>query len=212
MALKALEKEFETEIKLRNELNIIIEKELSIIAIVGEQMKNTPGISANLFTSLGRNGISVIATAQGSSELNISIVIKKESLHKALNVIHEGFFLSHYKELHLYLVGAGTVGGNLLKQIMNQQEVLLRDHHLKINVVGICRSKLMLLNPEGINLASYREELEKQGERADIELFIQKMQYLNLRNSVFIDCTADAGIAATYQTGSQFLCFGGNRQ
>ncbi|HLO57851.1 MAG TPA: bifunctional aspartate kinase/homoserine dehydrogenase I [Bacteroidales bacterium] len=198
-AWKALQSEFETEIKVRNELNIVIEKDLSIIAIVGEQMKNTPGISANLFSSLGRNGISVIATAQGSSELNISIVIKKESLNKALNVIHEGFFLSHYRELHLYLVGAGTVGGNLLKQIQNQQEILLRDHHLKVNVIGICRSKLMLLNPEGINLSGYREEMEKLGEKADIELFIQKMQFLNLRNSVFIDCTADATIAATYQ-------------
>jgi aspartokinase/homoserine dehydrogenase 1 len=198
-AWKALQSEFETEIKVRNELNIVIEKDLSIIAIVGEQMKNTPGISANLFSSLGRNGISVIATAQGSSELNISIVIKKESLNKALNVIHEGFFLSHYRELHLYLAGAGTVGGNLLKQIQNQKEILLRDHHLKVNVIGICRSKLMLLNPEGINLSVYREEMEKLGEKADIELFIQKMQFLNLRNSVFIDCTADATIAATYQ-------------
>jgi aspartokinase/homoserine dehydrogenase 1 len=197
--LKALKTEFESEIKVRTELNIHIEKDLSVIAIVGEQMKNTPGISANLFTSLGRNGISVIATAQGSSELNISVVIKKESLHKALNVIHEGFFLSHYRELHLYVVGAGTVGGNLLKQIMNQREVLLKDHHLKINVIGICRSKLMLLNPEGINLVTYREEMEKQGEKADIELFIQKMQYLNLRNSVYIDCTADSHIAGTYQ-------------
>jgi len=200
LALSSLEKEFEPEIRLRNELNIIVEKELSIIAIVGEQMKNTPGISANLFASLGRNGISVIATAQGSSELNISIVIKKESLHKALNVIHEGFFLSHYKELHLYLVGTGTVGGNLLRQIMNQQETLLKEHHLKINVVGICRSKLMLLNPDGINLVNYREVMEKEGERSDITLFIQKMQYLNLRNSVYIDCTSDAGIAATYRT------------
>jgi len=198
-ALTALAHEFEPEIKLRNELNIIIEKKLSIIAIVGEQMKNTPGISANLFTSLGRNGISVIATAQGSSELNISIVIKQDSLHKALNVIHEGFFLSHYRDLHLYLVGTGTVGGNLLKQIMNQQDILLRDHHLKINVVGICRSRLMLLVPEGINLARYREDMEKMGERADIELFVQKMRYLNLRNSVFIDCTADDGIAGTYE-------------
>jgi aspartokinase/homoserine dehydrogenase 1 len=198
-ALKALEAEFETEIKLRNVLNIVIEKELSVIAIVGEQMKNTPGISANLFTSLGRNGISVIATAQGSSELNISVVIKKESLDKALNVIHEGFFLSHYRELHLYLVGTGTVGGNLLKQIMKQQEVLLREHHLKINVVGICRSKLMLLKPDGIDLANYRDDMEKQGEKADIELFIQKMKYLNLRNSVFIDCTADAHIASSYK-------------
>jgi aspartokinase/homoserine dehydrogenase 1 len=197
-AIQALETEFESEIKVRSELNILHEKNLSIIAIVGEQMKNTPGISANLFTSLGRNGISVIATAQGSSELNISVVIKKENLKKALNVIHEGFFLSNYRELHLYLVGAGTVGGNLLKQIMNQQEVLLRDHHLKINVIGICRSKLMLLNPDGINLATYREDMEKQGEKADIELFIQKMQYLNLRNSVFIDCTAEAQIAGIY--------------
>ncbi len=197
-ALKALEAEFEPEIKLRNVMNILIEKDLSVIAIVGEQMKNTPGISANLFTSLGRNGISVIATAQGSSELNISVVIKRESLVKALNVIHEGFFLSHHRDLHLYLVGAGTVGGNLLKQIMNQQEVLLREHHLKINVVGICRSRIMLLNPEGIDLIHYREEMEKQGEKADIELFIQKMKYLNLRNSVFIDCTANPNIAGTY--------------
>ncbi len=198
-ALKALEAEFEPEIKLRNVLNIRIEKDLSVIAIVGEQMKNTPGISANLFTSLGRNGISVIATAQGSSELNISIVIKRESLVKALNVIHEGFFLSHHRELNLYVVGAGNVGGNLLKQIVNQQDVLLREHHLKIKVVGICRSKLMLLNPDGISLARYREEMEQQGEKADIELFIQKMQFLNLRNSVYIDCTADPHIAKTYR-------------
>ena len=205
-ALGSLEKEFEPEIKLRNELNIVIEKDLSIIAIVGEQMKNTPGISANLFSSLGRNGISVIATAQGSSELNISIVIKKENLHKAMNVIHEGFFLSHYKDLHLYIIGAGTVGGNLLQQIMNQQEILMREHHLKVNVVGICRSKLMIMNPDGINLATYRETLEKEGERADIELFIQKMHYLNLRNSVYVDCTADAGIASTYkQVMSSFV-------
>jgi aspartokinase/homoserine dehydrogenase 1 len=198
-AMTALTHEFESEIKLRNELNIDIEKDLSIIAIVGEKMKNTPGISAILFSSLGRNGISVIATAQGSSELNISIVVRKEGLHKALNVIHEGFFLSHYRELHLFLVGIGNVGGNLLKQIMNQQEILLRDHHLKINVIGICEKELMLLNPEGINLSNYIEEIEKQGERTDIELFIQKIQYLNLRNSVYIDCTADPLIAATYR-------------
>lgn len=199
LAISSLEKEFEPEIRLRHELIIRIEKDLSIIAIVGEQMKNTPGISANLFASLGRNGISVIATAQGSSELNISVVIKKESLHKALNVIHEGFFLSHIRELHLYLVGTGTVGGKLLKQIMSQQDILLRDHHLKVNVVGICRSRFMLLNPDSINLSNYREELEKEGEPADIDLFIQKMQFLNLRNTVYIDCTADARIAATYK-------------
>ena len=197
-AMLLLEKEFEAEIKLRSELIIHIEKELSVIAIVGEQMKNTPGISANLFSSLGRNGISVIATAQGSSELNISVVIKKESLKKALNVIHEGFFLSHIKELHLYMMGIGTVGSQLLDQIKNQKQKLLEEHKLNINVIGISSSKKMLMVPEGIDLENYAELIEKQGERADMDLFLQKMRYLNYRNSVFIDCTANEKIAATY--------------
>ncbi len=199
-ALKAIEEQFEPERRLRDDIHIMVEKELSVIAIVGEKMKNTPGISANLFTSLGRNGISVIATAQGSSELNISVVVLKESLKKALNVIHEGFFLSHYKDLHLYLVGTGTVGGKLLTQIRDQQEILMREHHLKVNVVGICNEYKMYLNPDGINLSKYEEHLESQGEKTDMDLFIQKMQYLNLRNSVYIDCTANPGIADTYQT------------
>ena len=198
-AVHALEKEFEPEIKLRNELNIQIEKDLSIIAIVGERMKNTPGISANLFSSLGKNGISVIATAQGSSELNISVVIRKESLRKALNVIHEGFFLSHYKELHLYLVGIGKVGSILLTQIKIQQEKLLESHSLKINVIGISNSKKMLIVQDGIDLSNYKEELNTSGEKIDIDLFIQKMKYLNQRNSVFIDCTANENIASRYK-------------
>jgi aspartokinase/homoserine dehydrogenase 1 len=198
-AIEILEKEFEPEIKLRNELNILIEKELSIIAIVGEKMKNTPGISANLFSSLARNGISVIATAQGSSELNISVVIKKESLKKALNVIHEGFFLSHIKELHLYLMGIGTVGSKLLDQIETQKAKLLEEHKLNINVIGISNSRKMLMVQDGIDLKNYAELLEKQGERADTDLFLQKMRYLNYRNSVFIDCTASEKIAATYE-------------
>jgi aspartokinase/homoserine dehydrogenase 1 len=198
-AVTAIEKEFEPEIKLRNELNIQIEKDLSIIAIVGERMKNTPGISANLFSSLGRNGISVIATAQGSSELNISVVIKKESLRKALNVIHEGFFLSHFKELHLYLIGIGKVGSILLTQIKKQREKLLESHGLKINVIGISNSKKMLIVQDGIDLEKYKEELNASGEKLDIDLFIEKMKYLNQRNSVFIDCTADENIAAHYK-------------
>lgn len=198
-AVEILEKEFEPEIKLRNELNILIEKELSVIAIVGEKMKNKPGISANLFSSLGRNGISAIATAQGSSELNISVVIKKESLKKALNVIHEGFFLSHIKELHLYLMGIGTVGSKLLDQIKTQKAALLREHKLNINVIGISNSKKMLMEQDGIELDNFAELLEKQGERADTDLFLQKMRYLNYRNSVFIDCTASEKIAGTYE-------------
>jgi aspartokinase/homoserine dehydrogenase 1 len=198
-AIEALEKEFETEIKLKNELNIQIEKNLSIIAIVGERMRNTPGISAILFSSLGKNGISVIATAQGSSELNISVVIRKESLKKALNVIHEGFFLSHYKELHLYVSGLGKVGSSLLAQIRNQQEKLLKSHKLKINVIGITNSKKMVIVQDGIDLKKYREDLAQSGEKADIDLFIEKMKYLNLRNSVFIDCTASEDIASRYK-------------
>ncbi len=198
-AIEILEKEFEPEIKLRNELNILIEKELSVIAIVGEKMKNKPGISANLFSSLGRNGISVIATAQGSSELNISVVIKKESLKKALNVIHEGFFLSHIKELHLYIMGIGTVGSKLLDQVKSQKAALLKEHKLSVNVIGISNSRKMLMAPDGIDLDNYAELLEKQGERADTDLFLQKMRYLNYRNSVFIDCTASEKIAAIYE-------------
>ncbi len=198
-AIEILEMEFEPEIKLRSELNIVIEKELSVIAIVGEQMKNTPGISANLFSSLGRNGISVMAIAQGSSELNISVVIRKESLKKALNVIHEGFFLSHIKELHLYLMGIGTVGSKLLEQIKIQKAKLLQEHKLSINVIGISNSRKMLMAQDGIDLNNYGGLLEKQGERADTDLYLQKMRYLNYRNSVFIDCTANENIAATYK-------------
>ncbi len=198
LAIEELQKEFEPEIKYREELNILIEKELSVIAIVGEQMKNTPGISAILFSSLGRNGISVIATAQGSSELNISVVIKKESLKKALNVIHEGFFLSHIRELHLYLIGLGTVGKSLIGQISHQKDKLLRDHRLNINVIGISNSRKMLMNQGGMNLETCLKDLESEGEKADIDLFIQKMNYLNLRNSVYIDCTANERIASTY--------------
>lgn len=197
-AVEALQKEFENEIVLHKELKVQVEKDLSVIAIVGELMKNTPGISANLFTSLGRNGISVIATAQGSSELNISVVIKKEGLKKALNVIHEGFFLSHIRELHLYVLGMGTVGKNLLEQIKNQKEKLLQNHMLNINVIGISNSRKMLFSQDGIDLSKYTETIEKMGERADMDLFIQKIKYLNFRNSVYVDCTANEKIAMTY--------------
>jgi aspartokinase/homoserine dehydrogenase 1 len=184
--------------KYKKIIEMEVEKHLSVIAIVGEKMKNTPGISATLFTSLGRNGISVIATAQGSSELNISVVIRKELLKKALNVIHEGFFLSHYKELHLYLVGLGTVGKDLLRQISQQQETLLKEHNLKINLMGIARSKKMLINEAGISLNNYASELENAGEQTNTAILLEKIAGLNLRNSVFIDCTGSDQIAGLY--------------
>jgi aspartokinase/homoserine dehydrogenase 1 len=197
-AVNAIETEFEKEIHLRSEVNIVVEKDLSIIAIVGEGMKNVPGISATLFQSLGRNGISVIATAQGSSELNISVVIRKNQLKKALNVIHEGFFLSNFKELHLFIVGTGTVGSSFIQQIKQQREHLLEDHKLKVNVVGISRSKKMAINPEGIDLDNYLEEIEK-GQPADMHTYVEVINELNLRNSVFVDCTADDKVSKIYK-------------
>ncbi len=197
-AEQAIREEFQVEMKYKKIIEMEVEKHLSIIAIVGEKMKNTPGISATLFNSLGKNGISVIATAQGSSELNISVVIRNELLKKALNVIHEGFFLSHYKELHLFLVGLGTVGKDLLRQINNQQKILLKEHNLKINLISIARTKKMLIKEEGIDLKNHSAELEKEGEKTDTGILLKKIADLNLRNSVFIDCTGSDEIAALY--------------
>ena len=138
-------------------------------------MKNTPGISATLFRSLGRNGINVIATAQGSSELNISVVIKNENLKKALNVIHDGFFLSKYKELHLFLAGTGFVGSSLINQLRKQSETLLREHNLHINLLGITNSRKMLLGIKPIPLEECRKLLESDGEKSDIDVFISQV-------------------------------------
>ena len=202
-AVEAINQEFEREITFKKELKIVIERDLSIIAIVGERMKNTPGISATLFRSLGQNGINVIATAQGSSELNISVVIKNESLKKALNVIHDGFFLSKNKELHLFLAGTGFVGSSLISQLRKQHETLLKEHNLNINLLGITNSRKMLLGNRPISLETCKEQLNTSGEKSDIDVFISQMTKLNLRNSVFIDCTADARVATTYREALQ---------
>jgi len=196
-AVKALNVEFEIEIMHRKEMEIETMDNLSIIAIVGEGMRHRPGISAILFKSLGRNGISVIATAQGSSELNISVVIAEQSLRKALNVIHEGFFLSGYRELHLYLAGLGNVGKKLLLQLQNQRETLMENLKLKVNLVGIMNSRKMVIDPDGIDPARYLERLEK-GERSDLDGMVEAIGHHNLRNSVFIDCTADEKVGMVY--------------
>lgn len=194
----AIHNEFALEIEVKKIIDLKIEKGLSIIAIVGEKMKNTPGISANLFTSLGKNGISVIATAQGSSELNISVVIKYTELKKALNAIHEGFFLSHIKELHLYFVGTGNVGRKLLNQMLEQKEKHLENLNLNIKLVGLSNSRKMLIAESGINLETCLTELD-HAEKADIGFFIKQIKELNLRNSVFVDCTASEDIAGLYE-------------
>jgi len=196
-AVAALQEEFEIEIQHRKEMEIEVIAKLSIIAIVGEGMRHTPGISANLFRSLGRNGISVIATAQGSSELNISVVIEVNYLKKAMNVIHEGFFLSDYRELHLYLAGLGNVGQKLMMQLQKQQKKLLENLKLKVNLVGIINSRTMVIDPSGIDPASYRDRLE-QGETSNLDGMIQAIGQNNLRNSVFIDCTASDEVGMVY--------------
>jgi aspartokinase/homoserine dehydrogenase 1 len=196
-SVAALQEEFEIEIQHRKEMEIEVITKLSIIAIVGEGMRHTPGISANLFRSLGRNGISVIATAQGSSELNISVVIEVNSLKKAMNVIHEGFFLSDYRELHLYLAGLGNVGQKLMIQLHKQQGKLLENLKLKVNLVGIINSRKMVIDPSGIDPATYRERLE-QGEISNLDGMIEAIAENNLRNSVFIDCTANEEVGMVY--------------
>lgn len=197
-AVKAIKEEFTHEIEYLKSIRINVEKELSIIAIVGERMRRTPGISAKLFRSLGRNGINVIAIAQGSSELNISVVITHQSLRKALNVIHEEFFLSHYKELHLFLVGVGNVGSKLLVQINSHKEKLLISHRLKINLIGLANSRKMLIQPDGISIDHYRNLMD-EGLKTNLEEFTKEMSFLNLRNSVFIDCTASGEVAGLYK-------------
>ena len=197
-ACEAIKEEFRNEIDQNKELKILIETDLSIIAIVGERMKNTPGISATLFRSLGRNGINVIATAQGSSELNISVVIKNKSLKKALNVIHDGFFLSTFKEVNLFIAGTGVVGSSLLKQLLKQRDLLLKNYSLKVNLMGLTNSRKMHIDRDGILLESCRDTLKTLGAKADFSEFIQKIKKMNLRNSVFVDCTADTTIAAKY--------------
>jgi aspartokinase/homoserine dehydrogenase 1 len=197
-ASEAISEEFKNEIRKNEELKIIVEKNLSIIAIVGERMKNTPGISATLFRALGRNGINVVATAQGSSELNISVVIRHENLKKALNVIHDGFFLSTLKVVNLFIAGTGVVGSSLLKQLQKQHDLLLKNYSLKVNLLGLTNSRIMHIDSKGIPLQSCNEVLKATKGNADISNFIQEMKKMNLRNSVFIDCTAEASIASKY--------------
>lgn len=197
-ALETINAEFEPEITYYKNIRILTESKLSIIAIVGENMKKTPGIAAKLFDSLGRNGVNVVAIAQGSSELNISVVISQNSLKKALNVVHEGFFLSGVIKLNIFQVGVGTVGSNLLQQIAEQREHLFSDHHLDIRLAGISNSRKMAFNSEGIDIENYRKTLEESDEKANPAEFAERIKELNLRNSVFVDCTANSNIADLY--------------
>ena len=200
LAVQVLNEEFALE-RAQGDMNdTVAEKDLATVAIVGENMKRTPGIAGKLFGTLGRAGISVIACAQGASETNISFVIKLKYLRKALNSIHDSFFLSEYKVLNLFIAGIGTVGGNLLEQIRIQRPKLMEQNGLKLNVVGISNSKKARILREGINLDNFREELRLHGEDSNPQHLCDEILKMNIFNSVFVDCTASPDVAALYGT------------
>jgi aspartokinase/homoserine dehydrogenase 1 len=196
-AKKTIDDAFAYEIEIKKVDPLVVEKELAIIALVGDNMKSHPGISGKMFGTLGRNGVNVRAIAQGSSERNISAVISTHDVKKAINVLHEEFFETTYKEINLFITGVGNVGSKLLAQLQQQQTYLQKYLRLKIKVAGIANSKKMLFNDEGIDLANWKELLHA-GEAMSISGFVQKVIDKNARNSVFTDVTANAEVAACY--------------
>ena len=197
-ACRVLNAEFAKEIEDGAMYPMRAEQGLATVAIVGENMKHTPGIAGKLFNALGRSGISVIACAQGASETNISFVISATHLRKALNVIHDSFFLSEYQVLNLFICGVGTVGGSLIEQIRHQQEKLMRELRLKLNVVGIASGHNALFDRRGISLDNYREQL-RDAAPSDIQRLHDEVIGMNIFNSVFVDCTASPDVAGLYR-------------
>lgn len=197
-AKAAIEKEFHYEI-LNGEMDpIAVENDLTIVAIVGEGMKHNPGTSGRMFNALGRSGINVHAIAQGSSELNISVVIRQADTSKALNVLHEAFFLSDRKVLNVFLVGTGLIGKELVKMMDLQFAKLASQNHLEINLVGIANSKKMLFDADGITLMQAVDTMLKSGESMSLLAYYEKMESLNLSNSIFVDCTSSEEVAGFY--------------
>ena len=198
-AAEVLNAEFAKEIETGAMFPMQVESGLATIAIVGENMKQTPGIAGKLFGTLGRSGISVIACAQGASETNISFVVDGKFLRKSLNVLHDSFFLSEYKVLNIFICGIGTVGGMLLEQIRTQQQFLMQSRRLKLNVVGISDVDNFVLDRDGIDLDNY-EKILRAGFAANTEHMRDEIVKMNIFNSVFVDCTASRQIAQLYQT------------
>lgn len=199
-AKAVIEDEFNLEMETGHIDKIQVIKELSIVAIIGKNMMNTPGISGKMFGALGRNGINVVAIAQGSSELNISAVIAKKDISKALNVLHDSYFLSDARTMNVYMIGPGLIGATLLQQIKDQNPYLNENHSLNIKVIAIANSRQMVFNEEGLDLDNWKASLENDSEAMSFEGFINKMKALNLPNSVFIDNTSNKEIINHYNT------------
>ena len=196
-ACQVLNAEFQKEIEMGAMFEMKVEKNLATIAVVGENMKHTPGIAGKLFGTLGRNGISVIACAQGASETNISFVVESRLLRKSLNVIHDSFFLSEYQVLNLFICGVGTVGGSLIQQISSQRERLMKERGLKLNVVGIASGHNAMFSREGLDLENFRENL-RNAPVSNLQRLKDEVIGMNIFNSVFVDCTASAEVAGLY--------------
>lgn len=199
LAVQVLSTEFAQEISMGEINPPVTQHDLATVAIVGENMRHRPGVAGKLFGTLGRNGINVIACAQGASETNISFVVAKENLRKSLNVIHDSFFLSEYQVLNIFLAGVGLVGSNLLDQIRQQQEKLMRENSLKIRIVGITNSRHYIVSRSGIDLTTYKEQLAASTLVSTPERFRDEILSMNIFNSVFVDCTASPAVASIYE-------------
>lgn len=198
-AVEVLNSEFQKEIEMGSMYEMKLERGLATIAIVGENMKHTPGIAGKLFGTLGRSGISVVACAQGASETNISFVVERSLLRKSLNVIHDSFFLSEYNVLNLFICGVGNVGGKLIEQLRRQQQHLKDTRRLCLNVVGIASSRKAIFNRDGLDLATYKQQLEA-AESSNVETLLKHILDINIFNSVFVDCTSSPDVADMYHT------------
>ncbi|MFN8276659.1 MAG: bifunctional aspartate kinase/homoserine dehydrogenase I [Chitinophagales bacterium] len=198
-ALHAIRNAFEYEIQLQLIEPPVVEEQLSIVAVVGSNMRHASGVSGKLFSALGRSGINISAIAQGSSELNISVVIRRNDLKRAMNAIHDAMFLSDYKTIHLYVMGVGQIGKELLQQIAAANERLKAHRHVYLQLAGISNSRKMLLKEDGIPLEHWKVQLEEKGMPASLQDFIQTMAEHNLPNTIFIDNTANASVAGCYE-------------
>ncbi len=199
LAAAVLNEEFSHEIETGAIAPVSLQRDLAAVAVVGDKMRKKAGVAGKLFSTLGRSGISVTALAQSATESNISFIIEREQLRKAINVIHDSFFLSEYQELNLFICGIGTVGGSLISQIEHQREKLMRERNLKLNIVGIARSTKGIFNRQGIELSSYKEQLSEEGMELNPELLKEEIFKMNIFNPVFVDCTASPEIAAIYE-------------
>jgi len=198
-ARQVIEQEFELELLAKKLEHVVIEENLAIIAVVGENMKQTPGVSGKLFHALGRNGINVRAIAQGSSEYNISVIISTHDLAKALNAVHDAFFVQLTKTLHAFCLGTGNIGQTLFKQLNAHSEYLQKHNGIQVKIAGISNTRKMVFNSDGISLDNWQDEMQASHQTADLKEFVSRMIGMNLPNCVFVDNTASPQPVEVYE-------------